>query len=350
MPAAPETFNASEAEPLTLTGPQKLAALLVILGADSAAQVLKHLDDAEIDMVTGEMTKITAISPELQQQILREFGQTVVEATNTVRGGAEFAEAALQKGFGAPRASTILNRVAPARRPHPAIQRLAELEADQIMNVLKTERPQTVALVTSCLPPARASQVLALLPPDLRERVVERVATLGPAPVESIEKIVSVLLGRVSPNDQKVLSQTGGLKTAATVLKSMDKKVSQSLLTSLEERNPELGQAIRQKMFTFEDMVRLDATVLQRILREVDLRDLALALKPVGDHLKNVLLGCISKRAAETVKEEISFLGATKMRDIEAAQLRIVGILRRLENEGEIDLGDSKEETKPAGA
>jgi flagellar motor switch protein FliG len=127
------------------------------------------------------------------------------------------------------------------------------------------------------------------------------------------------------------------------VLNGMDKKVSQALLTSLEERNPELGQAIRQKMFTFEDLTRLSTVYLQRLLREVDLRDLAIALKRTSDQLKAALLGCISKRAAETVNEEISFLGAIKLREIEAAQLRIVNVLRRLETEGEIELGDSDE-------
>jgi flagellar motor switch protein FliG len=127
-------------------------------------------------------------------------------------------------------------------------------------------------------------------------------------------------------------------------LNGLDKKVSQSVLASLEERNPNLGQAIRQKMFTFEDLVRLEASSLQRVLREVDLRDLAIALKPVSDSVKTTLLGCISKRAGETVKEEMGFLGAVKMREIDAAQLRIVNVLRRLESEGEIELGDGAEE------
>jgi flagellar motor switch protein FliG len=241
-----------------------------------------------------------------------------------------------------------LNRISASRPPSPELQKLAVLESSQIVNVLRTERAQTAALVTSCLPPHKASQVLALLPNDLREQVVERLATLGPTPVEVVDRTVMLLLEKVGSGDARALSQTGGVKVAATLLNGMDKRLSQTLLASLEERNPELGQAIRQKMFTFDDLVRLDATYLQRLLREVDLRDLAVALKRANDQLKAVLLGCISKRAAETVNEEISFLGSVKNKEVEAAQLRIVNVLRRLETEGEIELGESEDKEAAA--
>ena len=164
---------------------------------------------------------------------------------------------------------------------------------------------------------------------------------MSPTPIEVVEKVVEVLNLKLGGKHTRALNLTGGIKTAASVLNAMDKNFSKSLLISLEERNPELGQAIRQKMFTFEDLVNLDPNSLQKIMREVDLRDLAVALKTASDKLKNALLGSISKRAAETVNEEISFMGPLKLRDIESAQTRIIEVVRRLEGEGEIDLGDA---------
>jgi flagellar motor switch protein FliG len=335
----------------TLSGPQKLAALLVILGTESASQVLQRLEEPEIEAVSTEVTRLGLITPQVQQQILQEFGQAVAEAAAALRGGPEVAEALLEQSLGATKASFILNRVAPARRTSPAIQRLATLEPGQIANVLKQERAQTAALVISCLPAARAALVLRLCSQDFRQQIVERVATLGAAPAETIDRLAEMLLDKAGPQQRPVLTQPGGLKTAAGLLNGLDKRLSQPLLSSLEERNPELGQAIRQKMFTFEDLARLDSSSLQRILREVDLRDLALALKPVSESIRTTLLSCISRRAGETVKEEMGFLGPVKLKEIEGAQVRIVNILRRLETEGEIDLGgDSQEEETTTAA
>ena len=174
------------------------------------------------------------------------------------------------------------------------------------------------------------------------EEVIERLATLAPTPVEVVEKLVQVLMAKLGAQHSLAPRQSGGVKTAAELLNALDKNVSKVLLMSIEERNPELGQAIRQKMFTFEDVAALDVASLQKILREVDARDLAAALKQSSEKLKTALLGAISKRAAETVKEEIGLMGAVKLRDIEAAQRRIIDVIRRLEGEGEIELGQSR--------
>jgi flagellar motor switch protein FliG len=177
-----------------------------------------------------------------------------------------------------------------------------------------------------------------LLRGDLRDQVVERLATLAPTPVEVVERIVGVLSQRISVKSTRALNQTGGLKNAAALLNSLDKNISQSMLLEMEKRNPELVTAIRQKMFTFEDLALLDSASLQKVMREVDMRDLAVALKTASPKLKTALLSSISKRAAETVNEEISFLGPLKKKDIEAAQVRMIESVRQLETEGEIDL------------
>jgi flagellar motor switch protein FliG len=192
--------------------------------------------------------------------------------------------------------------------------------------------------VTSYLRPDRASEFLAMLKPELRDEVVERLATLQPTPAEVVDKIVEVLQRRLSGTTERRMNQTGGVKAAAAVLNAMNKNLTKTILTSLEERNASLGQAIRQKMFIFADLNRLDNNALQKVMREVDMRDLALALKKADDALQLKLLGAISKRAAETVREEMGFMTAVKLKDVESAQMRIIEIVRKLESEGEIDL------------
>jgi flagellar motor switch protein FliG len=322
-----------------MTKQQKLAALLIMLGPESAAQILKNLDERELEVVTAEMSKLTVIGQEMQHEILREFADVAVEAGTAVLGGVNYAKSALEKSVGVFRASDIIGRVAPSPVPVASMQQIADMDPRELFNLLKQEQPQTIALITSYLSSEKCSQMLMLLRGDLRDQVIERLATLAPTPVEVVERIVSVLSQKSGGKTTRALSQTGGLKNAADVLNSIDKNLSQSVLMELEKRNPELGQAIRQKMFTFEDLALLDTSSLQKVMREVDMRDLAVALKTASEKLKQALLSSISKRAGETVREEISFLGPQKKKDIEAAQLRIIDSVRQLEGEGEVDLG-----------
>lgn len=331
-----------------MTKVQKLAALLVLLGPESASALMKTFDEHELEVVTAEMAKLSLINQEMQQALLREFSPVALHASTSVRGGLETAHQSLERALGQFRASDIIGRVSPTRTPVAAMQSIIDMDARQIYNLLRHEQVQTIALILSYLNPEKASQLLQLLRADTRDQVIERLATLAPTPVEVVEKVVEVLNQKVGGKQTRALNQTGGVKQAASLLNAMDKNFSKSLLISLEERNPELGQAIRQKMFTFEDLINLEPTSLQKILREVDLRDLAVALKTASDRLKNALLGCVSKRAAETVREEISFMGPLKLREIDAAQLRIIEVVRRLESEGEIELGESQEQ--PANA
>lgn len=321
-----------------MTKVQKLAALLIMLGHESAAQVMKHLDEHELEAVCTEMSKLSSIPQDLQVSILREFSDVAVEASTALLGGVPYTQASLEKSVGMFRASAILSRVAPVRAPVPAMQQIVEMEARQIFNILKSEQPQTTALILSYLPVEKGSEVIGLLKPELRDQVVERLATLAPTPIEVVEKVAGMLSAKAGGKTPRALNQTGGVKTAAELLNAIDKGVSKVLLAALEERNPDLGQAIRRKMFTFEDVAMLDKASLQKVLREVDMRDLAIALKTASDKLKIAFLSCLSKRAAETVNEEIAFMGAIKLREIEASQQRIIDVVRQLESEGEIEL------------
>lgn len=324
-----------------LTRIQKLASVLVMLGPDGAGRILKNLDPTEVEALCTEMTNIPMVDQDLQTELLEEFAEIAVQASSSISGGLDFTRSALEKAVGLFKASEIIGKVAPMRTPVVAMQSVSDMESRQIFNLIRHEQPQTIALVLSYLTPVKAAETMAYFHVEMRDKIVERIATLAPTPIEVVEKVVEVLVSKRGVSQTRALNQTGGLKSAADLLNSMDKALGKSLLTAIEERNAELGLAIRQKMFTFEDLSRLDAPVLQRILREVDLRDLAIALKTSSDKLKNALLGCISKRAAETVSEEIAFMGPIKLRDVEGAQMRIIEIVRKLETEGEVDLGDA---------
>jgi flagellar motor switch protein FliG len=343
MNAPPETppFEAPHIESMTKV--QKLAALLIILGPESAARILQTLEPQELETVSVEMSRLPIITQELRLQILDEMSEIAVTAGTALRGGISFAQTTLEKAVGSSKANDILNRISPHQAPTQAIQRIMEMEPRHLFNLIREEHVQTIALMTSYLRPNKASEMLSLLRPELRDQVVERLALLEPVPLEVVEKVAEVLQRRLSGKTSRGLSISGGAKSAADVLNALDKNLSKTILASLDERNAQLGQAIRQKMFTFEDLLLLDTNAIQKVLREVDMRDLALALKKADEGLKSKLLGGISKRAAETVNEEMGFMGSVKLKEIEAAQLRIIEVVRRLENDGEIELDTTRE-------
>jgi flagellar motor switch protein FliG len=332
-----------------LTKVQKFAIFLIMLGPDSAAQILKNLDEHELEVITAEMARQSLVSQELQVAILREFSDVALHASTSVRGGTDFTHQTLEKAVGTFKATNVMSRLSPTRAPVGALEKLVDLDPRQIFNLLKQEQPQTVALIVSYLPTEKASELLSMMKEEQRDQVVERLATLSPTPVEVVEKMVEVLVSKLSAKPTRALNQTGGLKSAADVLNALDKNSSKSILNAIEERNPDLGASIRKKMFTFEDLSHIDLAGLQKIMREVDIRDLAVALKTASEQLKGILLGAISKRASETVQEEMSFLGAIKLKEIEAAQMRIIDVVRRLETEGEIELETGKENSESVG-
>ncbi len=331
----PELLASSPADFARLTRTQKIAMLLVVLGEDTAISFLRGLQPDELESICAEMAKVGMLSIEMQNTVLKEFTDVAIHASTSLRGGFDFTQSMLEKALGLYKAATVISRVLPTRTPVSSMTQIVELEPRQIFNLLKLEQPQTISLILSYLPPEKASQLLIMLRSDLRDQVIERLATLAPTPIEIVEKVVEQLNRKLGTQHTRALNLTGGLKSAANLLNSLDKNLTKSLLMNIEERNPELGQQIRQKMFTFEDVATLETPVLQRVLREVDLRDLAVALKTASDSLKGALLSAVSKRAAETVQEEMSFMGPLKLRDIEAAQMRIIELVRKSEAENE---------------
>ncbi|MGA2247012.1 MAG: flagellar motor switch protein FliG [Verrucomicrobiota bacterium] len=330
------------AENGTLNKVQMLAALLVMLGSDSASVILRQFQPREIEAISREMARFTLITREQQEQILHEFSAVALAASTSLSAGAEVTRHTLEKALGSFKASDVMGRVTTTRAPLGSMQVIADMDPRQIFNLIREEQVQAVTFVVSHLSPEKAAQVLNMLTPEKRELAIERLASLAATPVEVAEKVVEVLNTKLGVKQTRAMSQTGGVTIVADVLNAMDKTVSRDVLTNLETRNPELTMSIRKKMFTFEDLLLLNGSSIQRIMREIDMRDLTVALKKASTPLKNLLLSNISRRAAESVQEEIAFLGSVKARDVEAAQFRIIDAVRKLEAEGEIELEDSR--------
>ncbi len=325
-----------------MTRAQKLAVLLIVLGPDSATEVLRGLDERQISDVTAAMAGFPVIDQRIQRDILREFSEIAVTATTGLRGGIEFARTTLEKAVGASQARNVLVRVTPGGTAGSPIHQVAEKEARQLFNAIKSEQPQTVALVTSFLDRKKASELLGMFDDDARAQIVERLATLEPTPVSVIETLGQMLLKKIGTHTALPCNQTGGVVPAVTMLKAMRRDASKALIEAVEKRNPELGKSIRNQMFTFADVGKLDVAALQKVLREVDSRTLATALQPADEALRTKILSGLSKRAAEAINEEMGFLGKVKAKDIEIAQMGVIEIVRRLESEGQIEINEEQ--------
>lgn len=318
---------------------QKLAALVVILGPDNAATILKGMDDATIESVVAEVSTMELLNVEEQQEILDEFTDLINRANAALGVGFNVVEQALLKSLGGFKAANLLGRLASTTpRKSEALDQLHAMDSVQLFNLLKSEQDQTIALILSHLPAGRAAEISTNFPEEKRVGVLERLATLSPTPAEIVDKVINVVLGKAERAVARPLSHPGGVSVAAAMLNAMNKEASKNILNVLEENNPELGASIKQKMFTFEDLIHLDSQDVQKILRDVDMKDLALAMKNVPQTLVTFILSCMSRRAGESVMEEMEFLTNAKPRDIVAAQLSVVETVRRLESNDEIDL------------
>jgi flagellar motor switch protein FliG len=226
------------------------------------------------------------------------------------------------------------------------MQQIVDMEPRHLLNLMRYEQFQTMALVTSYLTNEKASQLLTLMRPDVREQVIERLATLAPASIEVVQSVAEALQRKAGKSRARALNQTGGHKVAAQLLNSLPKDVSKSVLGALRERNSELADAISKKMFTFEQLEKLDPRVLQKILQAVDMQTLTVSLKTASESLKNKVFSCVSKRAADGMREEITFMGPLKLSEIESARGVIIDSVKQLEADGEIDLDELRQNSR----
>jgi flagellar motor switch protein FliG len=231
-----------------------------------------------------------------------------------------------------------MGRVGPVGSSVDVIKDISEMEGRQIFNLVKNEQPQTISFVLSYLDPAKSSQVFTLLSPDMREEVIERLGTIESTSLELVGKIVRSLGKHFDTKVRPTFHHSGGVRSVADLLNNLDKEMSKGLLVRLEERNAALGGLVRKKMFSFEDLNRLQSSDLQRVLREVDSNNLAVAMKSASEALRDKLFASISKRAAESLRDEMSMLGPVRLKDVETAQDAIIHIVHRLEEEGQISL------------
>lgn len=329
----------TEAEYAKLTRQQKLAVFLIIIGPEAAAEVLRQFDDHEIEELCREMSTITAVPAEVQRVAMEEFSPLVARSVGSALGGLGYAQRTLEIAKGDYKASTIVGRLGPVVGTSvEVIKDIAEMEGRQIYNLVKQEQPQTISFLLSYLDSAKSAEVFALLGPELREEVIERLGTIESTSLELVSKIARSLGKHYDTKVRPAFHRSGGVRAVADLLNELDKEMSKNLLGRLEERNATLSAAIRKKLFSFEDLLRLQPADLQRVLREVDSSNLAIAMKSASETLRDRIYGSISKRAAESLKEELEMLGPVRLKDVETAQDTIIQVVRRLEEEGQITL------------
>ncbi len=320
----------------SLTGLQKAAILMVALGVETASLVARGLKEEEIEDITREMTKLRDIPGPVIDKVVDEFYQMMKAQEYIEQGGPEYAEKLLQEALGPHRASEVLNRV--QRSMHiGGFQLLRRADANQILNLIQNEHPQTIALILSFLDASQSAQIIMRLPDDLQREVIYRMATMEKVPTELLNEVEKALEQQIeSVETGHAMNEPGGVQVVAEILNMAGKTVEKTILDEIENRDPDLAERIRDLMFTFDDLVYLDDRSIQRVLKEVDTRQMALALKGASEEVKQKIFANMSARAAEMLREELEYMGPVRVRDVEEAQRQIANLVRSLEEEGEI--------------
>lgn len=322
-----------------MTGPKKAAILLLALGEDGAADVMKNLEEAEIQQVGYYMSRFTDVSPEELDIVLEEFYRNSVMADEGVNisSSPDFVKNALTKALGADRAKELSDNLG-AGEEEAGLEALRYAEPIMISNYIRTEHPQTIALILSYLKNAeQSSAVLRDLPESLQADILYRMAVIESIPPGVISEMNEVLTEEMKTAGSMATS-VGGVEPVAEILNSVDKATETRILSSIEETNPDLAEQIRELMFTFEDMALIDAKQMQLVMKDVDQADMVLALKTASDAVKELIFGSMSSRAAEMVREDLENLGPAKLSDVEAAQQKIIKVVKKLEEAGTITI------------
>jgi flagellar motor switch protein FliG len=325
------------------TARQKAAIMLMIIGPEHAGNVLKHLKDDHVEQLTLEMARLERVSPEQREAVIAEFHEMCVAQDFIAEGGLDSAKRVLENAFGPDRAGEITQRVSAAMQIVP-FEFLKRADPAQVLSFIQDEHPQTIALILAYMPISAAAAILSKIPHDLRAEVAARIASMEQTPPEVIRKVEDVLEKKVSSILNQELAQAGGPKALVELLNRVDRGTERFIMDSLTENHPELAEQVKNMMFVFEDLVQLDDRAVQQILREVDMKDLATALKGVAPEVQEKILHNLSERASAMLKEDMEFMGPIRLRVVEEAQQKIVGVIRRLEEAGEIFIGRSGEE------
>jgi flagellar motor switch protein FliG len=319
-----------------LGGREKAAILLVSLGQDFAAQVFRHLKEEEIEQITLQIAAVHQVQPDDQASVIEECRQMLLAHEYIEHGGIEYAREVLEKAVGAVRASAVLGRLTATLLVRP-FEFARRSEPSQVLTFIQGEHPQTIALVLAHLNPEQASAVLGALDAERQIDVVRRLALMESTSPEIVQEVERVLERKFATLIAGGQSRAGGVEMAVSVLNRADRATEKRILLALETEDPDLAQDLRRRMFVFDDLVNLDDRSLQRALRDIDLgSDMPMALKVAGAEVRAKIMHNVSKRQGEQLTEAIELLGPVRLREVEDAQQRIVGVIRRLEDEGEI--------------
>ena len=322
-------------ESRNMTAHEKAAILFIAVGGEYAAKLFEHLDDDEIESITLEIANNKQVSAEQKAEVISEFYQMAMASDYISTGGLEYAQGVLEKALGSERAMGILNRLTTSLQVRP-FDFLKKIDPSQLLNFIQNEHPQTIALVMAYLEPDQAAIIMTGLSTEMQADVAKRIATMDRTSPDVIREVERVLEKKISSMLTQDFTTAGGVPAIVEVLNRVDRSTEKAIVESLEVDDPELAEEIKKLMFVFEDIVLLDDRPMQIVLRQVDTKELALAMKATTEDATNKIFKNMSKRAAEMLKEELSYMGPVKIRDVEEAQMKVVNIIRSLEDKGEI--------------
>ena len=324
-----------------LTNQQKAAILFIAIGPEYSAKLFQHMDDDEIEHLTLEIANQKQVSAALKAEIISEFYSMCMAQDYISSGGLQYAQNVLEKALGPDKALEIINRLTTSLQVRP-FDFLRKTDPAQLINFIQNEHPQTIALILAYLDPDQAATVLGALPPEAQVEVTKRVAMMDRTSPDFIREVERVLERKLSSMVTQDFTSTGGIKAIVEVLNRVDRTTEKAIVETLEVDNPELAEEIKKLMFVFEDIVQIDDRSLQLVLRQVETKDLSLALKATPHEVAEKVFKNMSTRAADMLREEIEFMGPVRIRDVEEAQQRVVGVIRALEEKGEIVISRGK--------
>lgn len=318
-----------------LSGKEKAAIFLIALGPEKSAKVFKHLNEEEIEELTLQIANMRMVSSEEKDKIMEDFYQLALAQEYITEGGINYAKEVLERALGEEKAVDIINRLTSSLHVRP-FEFVRRADPNQLLNYIQDEHPQTIALILSYLNPNQAAQILSNLAPDKQAEVTRRIALMDRTSPDIIKEVERTLETKFSGLLNQDFTSTGGVQSVVDILNSVDRGTEKNIMDQLDRTNPELSEEIRKRMFVFEDIVSLDNRSIQRVIREIDNSQWAIALKGASEEVKEVIFANMSKRLVEMIKEDIEFMGPVRVRDIEEAQQNIVNVIRRLEEDGEI--------------
>ncbi len=309
--------------------------LLISLGPEKSAEIFKHLKEDEIEQLTLEIANIRTVSPEEKERVMEEFYQICLAQEYIAEGGIGYAKEILEKALGTQKALDVINKLTVSLQVRP-FEFVRKADPAQLLNFIQKEHPQTIALILAYLKPQQASVVLAALPQDKQADVARRIAVMDRTSPEVIKEVERILEKNLSSLVTEDFTAAGGVQAIVNILNTVDRGTEKYIMETLEIEDTDLAEEIRKRMFVFEDILSLDNRSIQRFLRDVENNQLAIALKGATDEVQKVIYSNMSKRLSEMIREDIEFMGPVRLKDVEEAQQKIVNIIRKLEDAGEI--------------